>query len=203
MRWVLGLAFAAPLACTTHETVRTVGGGNNTQDAGGTPGVDVASGGDEVTDVKPAEPADAGGNDPPRTYAVACPAGLEVTAESEPNDHWSSSNAVGLGVSGFCIQGAVACGNDGKDGYGNPGDHFRFELPGDETVTFELRWSKSSDFDLLISSDFESGALDVTFASGIGVPEGGKAALTGGRPYYISTNCWEGEPGDYALVATW
>ncbi|MBT9558302.1 MAG: hypothetical protein IV100_19875, partial [Myxococcales bacterium] len=55
------------------------------------------------------------------------------------------------------------------------------------------------DFDLLIAPDFESGPLTVTFKSGVGVAEGGTASLLANTNYYISVNCWEGTPGDFAL----
>ncbi len=140
----------------------------------------------------------------PSTFSVPCPADLAVFAETEPNDHWSKSNDLGLpSAPGFCVQGTVLCGNDGKDGYANKGDHVVFQLAAPANATLALSWKTSSDFDLLVSSDFDKGSLLVTFKSGIGVAEGGTAALVAKTPYYVSINCWDGAPGDYALVVRW
>ena len=202
-RWVLGLALALA-ACTTQETVVLIDSdlGPAAEDSASQPADTAAPPAD--TAPEPQETAVAPDSGPATTFSIPCPAGLTRLEETEPNDHWTSSNALGVVVTpGFCIQGRVLCGNDGKDGYGNPGDHFSFELGTEAKVDFELRWDATSDFDLLISSDFDGGTLDVKFKSGVGVPEGGAPTLDADKPYYISVNCWEGTPGDFALVATW
>ncbi|MBT9560610.1 MAG: hypothetical protein IV100_31590, partial [Myxococcales bacterium] len=161
-------AFVFLVGCTKTETITTVvpsttgadvtDASDATDGAGatdGADGTDATDGTDDATDATD-------GTDTP-TFAVACPSDLPPFGETEPNDHWSSSNDAGAGASpGFCIQGSVLCGNDGKDGYGNPGDHVVFTLPAPASVTFALDWDVTADFDLLIAPDFESGPLTVT-----------------------------------------
>lgn len=154
-----------------------------------------------------ANEASGGGADPGAAgaaYTVPCPADLAAAVEAEPNDHWTSSNPLGtVAAPGTCVQGRVLCGNDGKDGYANPGDHFALQVSAPTTATFSLKWLADADFDLLVSDDFDGGKLAVTFASGKGAPEGGKATLQPGTTYYVSINCWEGTPGDFALSVRW
>jgi hypothetical protein len=199
-------ALAVLLGCTTTETITTVfpgaAGADTTDGADATGGADTAGNAVDETDATggTGDATDANGGTDARTFAVACPGDLPPVGETEPNDHWSSSNDAGRPASpGFCLQGSVLCGNDGKDGYGNPGDHFVFTLAAPATVTFALSWDVTADFDLLIAPDFESGPLTVSFKSGVGVAEGGSASLLANTNYYISVNCWEGTPGDFAL----
>ena len=186
-RIVLPIAvWMACASCTTTETVLVANPPDTASPA--------------VQDTSP--PPDAGA--PVETYSVACPSDLAPFAESEPNDHWKSSNDLGpIATPGFCVQGRVLCGNDGKDGYGNPGDHVRFQVSEAATATFSLSWDANADFDLLASDDFDGGKLIVTFKSGKGESEGGSATLQPGTPYYVSINCWEGTPGDFALAVRW
>ena len=170
----------------------------------GTPTGDTATAKDPGSDSE--QPAGDPGQ-PPKDegpgFGVACPAELSAHAETEPNDHWSKSTEIGTVSSpGFCVQGTVLCGNDGKDGYANPGDHYAFTFAKAATAQFQLEWKTDADLDFLFAEDFDKELL-ISFETGKNVKEKGQAQVKAGATYYLSVNCWEGTPGDYALWVTW
>jgi hypothetical protein len=153
---------------------------------------DTAAGDDDSTpDVENTEPP------------TDCPTGLDVISEIEPNntpDDGELHDIGTVGGGGFCIQGNLDCGNDGK-AFIEGVDFFFFMVAEGTTGDFGLDWTTSSDLDFLLQDD-----ADVLhdFEEGISSSESASAIpLVAGTQYIIRVACWEGADGSYAMWASW
>jgi hypothetical protein len=131
---------------------------------------------------------------------VNCAEGLPVISESEPNDVAAEIQALReQAAPGFCIQGALLCGNDSSD-YENDIDMLRFTVGKDASAAFLMKWAGASDMDFYLSGD---GEQLISYVDGVSDNEAGQAELLKGSEYTISTGCWSGDSGGYSLSVTW
>lgn len=131
---------------------------------------------------------------------IACPEGLAIIAETEPNDLAADAQSLKeQGAPGFCIQGGALCGNNGGD-YTYDTDFFTFTPPSNGNATLGLQWESAADMDFYLTTGNEE---LISYEDGIATSESGDAALNAGTQYSLNVSCWSGDDGAWTLWVKW